>query len=100
LWTIPAKVSGRWQVKVEGTDVARDIELTQKFQTVNGTLLNVKGMGLSDVSVKGEDISFSIWNGPARHHYRGKVKGAAMSGVVNLDGRDAQWQAVRVADKK
>ncbi len=104
LWTIPAKVSGRWQVKADGkagtSEASRDIELTQIFHTVNGTLLNARGMGLSDVSVKGEDISFSIWNGPARHHYRGKVKGNAMSGVVNQDGRDAQWQAVRVADKK
>jgi phospholipid N-methyltransferase len=98
LWTIPAKVSGRWQIKVDGSE-PRDIELTQNFQKSNGTLLNAKGMGLSDVSVNGEDISFSIWNGPARQHYRGKVKGGAMSGLVNLDGKEAKWQAVRASQK-
>ncbi|MEQ1776239.1 MAG: methyltransferase domain-containing protein [Burkholderiales bacterium] len=99
LWTIPAKVTGRWQIKVDGNEAARDIDLTQNLHTVNGTLPNAKGMGLSDVSVKGEDITFSIWNGGARHHYRGKVKGNAMGGVVNLDGKEAKWQAVRALQK-
>ena len=100
LWTIPAKVSGRWEIKVDGADAAREVELSQNFHRVNGTLPNAKGLGISDVAVKGEDISFSIWNGSARQHYRGKVKDNAMSGVVNLDGRDARWQAVRVASQK
>jgi phospholipid N-methyltransferase len=99
LWTIPAKVSGRWQVKVDGIEASRDIDLTQSFHNVNGTLLNAKGMGLSDVGVKGDDISFSIWNGGARHHYRGKVKGNAMGGMVNLDGKEAKWQATRASQK-
>jgi len=99
LWTIPAKVSGRWQIRVDGSDVPRDIELTQNFNTVNGTLQGAKGMGLSDVRVTGEDITFSIWNGGVRHHYRGKVKGNAMGGMVNLDGKEARWQAARAGQK-
>jgi hypothetical protein len=99
LWTIPAKVSGRWQIKVEGAAQAHEAEFSQRFHTTNGTLNNVRGMGLSDVSVKGEDISFSIWNGSVRHHYRGKVKGNTMSGMVNLDGREARWQAARSGNK-
>jgi phospholipid N-methyltransferase len=109
LWTIPAKVGGRWHIKVEGAAQPHDIELSQNFHVVNGTLLNARGMGLSDVSVKGEDITFSIWNGSVRHHYRGKVKGGAtatmgttgtMSGMVNLDGREARWQATRAGASK
>lgn len=101
LWTIPAKVSGRWQIKVAGADTPRDIEFKQNFHTVNGTLLNTRGMNVTDVKMSGEDISFSIWSGASvRHHYRGTVKGGAMSGVVNLDGKDAQWQAERVAVSK
>ena len=99
LWTIPAKVSGRWEIKVDGADAARDMELSQNFHRVNGTLPNAKGLGISDVAVKGEDITFSIWQGSTRHHYRGKVKGGAMGGMVNLDGKEAKWQAVRVGQK-
>lgn len=99
LWTIPAKVSGRWQIKVAGGDVPRDLDLLQNFSSVKGTLPNSRGMELSDVAVKGEDISFSIWSGGVRHHYRGRVKDGTMSGVVNLNGKDASWQAVRVAQK-
>lgn len=95
LWTIPAKVAGRWQIKVDGVAQQQDVELTQNFHVANGTLLNARGSGLSDVAVRGEEISFSIWNGSVRHHYRGRVKDGAMSGVVNLDGRDAKWQAMR-----
>jgi hypothetical protein len=100
LWTIPAKVGGRWQIKVDGTAQQHAVEFSQRFHTANGTLINARGVGISDVTVKGEDISFSIWNGPVRHHYLGKVKGGAMSGMVNLDGREARWQAARIGDKK
>lgn len=95
LWTIPAKVGGQWQIKVDGAPQQHNVEFSQRFNVVNGTLLNARGMGLSDASVKGEDISFSIWNGSVRHHYRGKVKGNTMGGMVNMDGREARWQAVR-----
>lgn len=98
LWTIPAKVSGRWQIKPDGS-TERTIDLTQNYNGVNGTLQGAKGAGLSDVRVTGEDITFSIWNDGARHHYRGKVKGDAMSGTVNLDGKEAKWQAVRASVK-
>jgi phospholipid N-methyltransferase len=98
LWTVPAKVSGRWQVKPDGA-AERAIDLKQNLHTVSGTLQGEKGMGLSDVRVTGEDITFSIWNNGARHHYRGKVKGDAMSGMVNLDGKEAKWQAVRAVVK-
>ena len=37
----------------------------------------------------------SIWRGSVRHHYRGQVKGNVMGGMVNLDGREAKWQAER-----
>ena len=43
---------------------------------------------------------FSIWTGSMRHHYRGRVKGGAMSGTVNLDGREARWHATRAGDTK
>jgi SAM-dependent methyltransferase len=100
LWTIPAKVSGLWHIKVDGGDAPRDIDLKQNFHAVNGTLLNARGMTLTDVRVKGEDISFSIWNGSVRHHYLGKVKGNEMSGTVNLNGKEARWEAARTSAQK
>ena len=100
LWIIPAKVSGVWQIKVDGSTQQYDIEFSQNFHIVNGTMINARGQGVSDVLVKGEDITFSIWNGSVRHHYRGRVKAGAMSGVVNLDGREGRWQAARASTFK
>lgn len=99
LWTIPAKVSGRWQIKVDGAPQQHEMELSQNFNVVRGTLNEARGFGLTDVRVNGENISFSIWQGAVRHHYRGRVKGGVMSGEVNLNGRDARWQATRIAAK-
>ena len=95
LWTIPAKIAGLWNIKVDGAPQVPDMELTQNYHLTNGTLVNGRGQGISDVSVKGDAISFSIWNGSIRHHYRGKVHGSSMSGMVNLNGREAKWQAVK-----
>ncbi len=95
LWTIPAKVGGVWNIKVDGVPQQHTVELSQNFHVANGTLRNARGAGISDVAVKGEAITFSIWSGSVRHHYRGQVKDNAMSGMVNLDGREAKWQAVR-----
>lgn len=100
LWTIPAKVGGRWQIKVDGVAQAQDVEFKQNFHITSASLPNARGLGISDVAVKGEDITFSIWNGSIRHHYRGRVKGNAMSGTVNLNGREARWQAVRESTLK
>ena len=99
LWTIPAKVSGAWSVKVDTLAQPYDVEFTQNFHVVNGTLNNSRGQGLSDASVKGEAITFSIWNGATRYHFRGKVSGNAMGGMVNLNGREAKWQATRAGTK-
>ncbi len=95
LWTIPAKVSGLWLIRVDGLTQQHGIEFRQHFHTVKGNLRNARGENLTDISVKGEDIMFSIWKGSVRHHYRGKVRGESMSGTVNLDGREARWQAQR-----
>ena len=97
LWTIPAKVGGVWHIKVEGLPQPREVEFSQTFHVANATLLNARGSGISEVAVKGEAITFSIWNGAVRHHYRGRVKGSTMSGTVNLDGREAKWQAARAS---
>jgi len=47
LWTIPAKVAGRWQIKVDGVAQPQDVELSQNFSVVNGTLPNARGLGIS-----------------------------------------------------
>ena len=100
LWTIPAKVGGVWNIKADGVPQQHTAEFSQNFHVTNGTLINARGAGISDVAVKGEAITFSIWRGSVRHHYRGQVKGGVMSGMVNLDGREAKWQAERATPFK
>lgn len=101
LWVIPAKVSGRWQIKVDGVDAPTELALRQSFSTLTGsTPTGGRNSNLTDLTLRGQEMSFSIWQNGARHHYRGRVSGDTISGTVNLNGKDARWQAARVVDKK
>jgi hypothetical protein len=97
---ILAKAGGRRHIKVDGAARQRAAEFSQNSHAVNGTLLNARGFGISDVPAQGEDIAFSIRNGSVRHHCRGKIKVDIMSGMVNLDVRKARWQAAHSGVQK
>ncbi len=81
LWIVPAKVEGVWQLGDQ------ELKLTQRFQTLSGTL------GPSDISgarLSGNAISFTV-NGA---RYTGTVDGKTMKG--NLVGEPGgSWSAVQ-----
>ena len=55
LWIVPARVEGRWTVQDEGGFFAGELELTQQFQRVGGTLtLRGKTQPLLGAYVEGE----------------------------------------------
>lgn len=98
LWIIPAKVAGRWQVKMEGGE-AHELTLRQNFNGVSGSLMG--GRTISGLSLRGTDISFNVVQGQGRVTYRGHVNGDSMSGTVDLGGgKSARWDAVRVSTHK
>ncbi len=95
LWIIPAKVAGRWQVKTEGGD-ASDLTLRQNFNGITGTQLGARA--ISNLTLRGTDISFSVVQGSGRVIYRGRVNGDNMNGTIeSAGGKPVRWDAVRVA---
>ena len=82
LWIVPAKVEGRW------TTPQGDLELTQKFQMITGTLGK---QPISDGRLRGDEITFNV--GPAR--YTGRVTGNQMKGSVTGAPRPGDWTATR-----
>jgi hypothetical protein len=101
LWIIPAKVAGRWQLRL-ATPVAEQYDLTlkQSFQSLEGAVAGggAKGVRLSQSRLQGEDISFAFPVGGDRHRFKGRVSGDTMEGTVELAGGkgSTHWTAMRI----
>ena len=97
LWIVPAKVQGKWQVQIDGGEQL-DVTFRQKYQNVGGSANAAgKDMKLTQASVRGEQINFTLMEGSVRRSFRGSASGDAMQGTVDLGGgRAARWSARRV----
>ena len=96
LWIVPAKVSGRWQVQVDGGG-NYDLTVKQAFQVLDGAgTANGKALKMSSGRMRGEEINFMLVEGSARRQFKGTVGGDAMHGTVELGGgKTAKWSAKR-----
>jgi SAM-dependent methyltransferase len=82
LWIVPAKVDGIWQLD------KGQINVTQKFQYINGTLTTMgKDMAFSG-KLDGDKISFTAGD----REYTGTVSGSMISGTHDGGG---SWKATR-----
>ncbi len=83
LWVVPAKVGGRWLL-----DDGRELQLSQTFQMLEGTL--GRGDAARSISgrMRGSEISFRIGD----DEYTGTVDGERISGTVN---GSTPWRATR-----
>jgi hypothetical protein len=96
LWIVPGKVSGRWQVQIDGAD-QYDVSLRQTYQMLEGAAsANGRTFKMTAAQMRGEEINFTLSDGSARRQFRGKVAGDGMQGTVDLGGgRTARWTAKR-----
>jgi Methyltransferase domain len=97
LWIVPAKVGGRWRVEVEGGEPF-EATLRQNFQALEGTaMVGGSAVRFSQVTLRGEEVNFTLPAGAARQAFRGRAQGDTLSGTVDLGGgRSAKWTAKRV----
>lgn len=88
MWIVPAKVEGKWKL---GQD---ELELSQKFQTVDGTFrAGDTTWRITNTSLRGDQIRFNIGNAS----YSGRVTGPTMQGTVRRgDSPATSWSAVLV----
>jgi phospholipid N-methyltransferase len=99
LWTVPARIAGRWQVRVAAPAGSEQYEMTlrQSYQNFEGAVTSSAGK-LAQARLQGEEISFALPLGVGRHLFRGRVSGDAMEGSVELAGGKgmARWSATRI----
>jgi SAM-dependent methyltransferase len=100
LWIIPADVSGEWRLQPEGQSGREyTLALEQKFQVVSGTATSGgKATPLSSISVKGDQLSFVLRDGPGEGQgltFTGRVNGDRASGTAKGNDGAWSWTAVR-----
>ena len=97
LWIVPAKVSGRWQLQVEGANPV-DLALKQSYQVLGGSAAaGGTTMRLNNGRLRGEEINFTLNEGAARRQFKGTAAADAMQGTVDLGGgKTARWSARRL----
>ena len=106
LWIVPAKVDGRWksELQVRGKPVAYQFTLQQEFQKVSGTAqVGGRTARLENVKLVGDELSFDfaadVQGTPTKHHFTGKVDGAAIGGTADLSAAKlsarTDWSANR-----
>ena len=84
-WVIPARIAGKWKMDVELPIGERsyDIELTQRFQEVDGF---AKGKARNhpfwEVKLAGSNLRFVLVDEDMGHHFDGEVKGDVIEGTV------------------
>jgi hypothetical protein len=99
-WIVPAKIAGRWEIKVAGGDTY-ELSLKQRFQNITdaGATAGGKSLPVQSTSLRGSEFNFIIPDGKGVSRFSGRVNGDAMEGTVELPGGKAaaKWTAMRVA---
>jgi hypothetical protein len=93
VWIVPAKVSGRWQVRLDSGE-QHELTLRQQYQNFNGA--DTRGNKLLGTHLRGDEITFAL-PAPVSGRFKGRVSGESMSGVVETaGGKTARWTAQRI----
>jgi 16S rRNA G966 N2-methylase RsmD len=104
MWTVPAKVEGRWRLRVgagagKGGEEAIDIDLVQTFQELSGRAAWLgQSTAVQHGFVHGRVVSFSLGMGADALLFTGRADGARIAGsVIDARGRTQRWSATRPA---
>ena len=93
VWIVPAKVAGRWQLRLDSGE-QHELTLRQQYQSFNGA--DTKGHKLLATQLRGDEISFAL-PPPLSRQFKGRVAGESMSGVVEIGGgQTTRWSATKV----
>ena len=109
-WVIPAKVDGRWDLRVAYPQEVQshDLEIGQTFQeiTVNATSAG-KRHAVREERLEGERIRFVLVDDNdylKRYRFEGRVSGDTMEGTVSGEGSaprtEMKWRAMRTTGRQ
>ena len=88
-----ADVTGKWVGKLETPNGSRDVtyNLKQDGETLTGTVPGRNGeTPITDGTVKGDDVSFTVVRGERKTAYTGKVMGGELKLKYQQQGQDRE----------
>jgi SAM-dependent methyltransferase len=97
LWIMPAHLSGQWRLTTEGGSAKEyTLDVKQKYQEVSGTATSGgKAAPLTNFSVKGDRVSFTLGDGADRAEFTGTVSDDKANGTAKGKGGSLSWSAAR-----
>jgi SAM-dependent methyltransferase len=107
LWIVPARVAGRWRMRLPLPPIERhlELELTQRYQEVSGRArLNGVPTQVWEVALSGDRLSFVVVDTTDREneaslYFNGRVAGDVIEGEmtrgVGATRATMRWRAVR-----
>ena len=102
LWVVPAKIAGKWDVKVAGGE-SYELTLKQRFQSVDGSAAaGSRTLRPQQFVLSGSEVSFVLPETKGSARFTGRVNEGTMEGTVELPGAKApaRWSATRTAAAK
>jgi SAM-dependent methyltransferase len=110
LWLVPARASGRWQVRagLPSGEFVFDMEMRQKYQELDGfTRIEGQPGGLWETKLEGDKLRFVVVDSRDRDHeatlyFDGRVAGNTMEGDVvrgvGSEQRRFKWRATKTGE--
>lgn len=100
LWIVPARVSGQWNLRIDGDPEAMQLDIAQHFQNIEPELLaRDQGFLMEDVRLHGDRIDFHALHRLGSYRFSGRVDGDVMAGYVHVYDADEvsvrRWEARR-----
>jgi hypothetical protein len=99
LWTVPAKIAGRWQAQIKtGAQPANwELDFAQRFQVFDGTAKSSsQKIKLRTTKLEGDQIGFVFFTRPGdnstRHEFKGTVRGDVIEGTLRIGEGAGQTQ--------
>ena len=106
-WVIPAKVEGRWDLRVANSDQAQsyNLDIRQTFQEIAVSALSAgRKQTVRDERLDGERIAFVLVDNDdfvKRYRFEGRVSSDTMEGTVRGEGSaprtEFRWRATRAS---
>lgn len=95
-WVVPARVAGTWRVQNGGKTFS--VTFDQQYQKLAGSAqIDGKQVPISEGSLSGDRISFSIGSGSDKQTFEGRVEGGAIRSMP-AEGKEPQtWEAQRTS---
>lgn len=88
-WVVPAQVAGEWSLNVPGQSKPAQLKLTQKYQTLQGTItINGQTMSIDSARMRGNEMRFE---------YPAADKKSKVSVTATVNGRQITGQFVTTA---